>query len=57
MEACDRKLQYIEDRYDKVIEYEVKNHKVLQMMLKIIRYISAGNASTVVLTETAYFQT
>lgn len=26
-------------------------------MLKIIRFINAGNSSTIILTETAYFQT
>ena len=47
----------MEQSYDRTIEYEVKNHRILELMLKIIRYINAGNSSTVVLTETAYFQT
>ena len=47
----------MEQNYDRMIEYEVKNHRILELMLKIIRYINAGNSSTVVLTETAYFQT
>ena len=54
---CNKKLDYMEGKYDKLLEYSVTNLKILKLMLKIIRFINAGNSSTIISTETAYFQT
>lgn len=57
MEITNKKINYLFDKYDKLIEYEVLNGKILKTVLKIIRYINAGNSDSIVSTETAYFQT
>lgn len=57
MERCDRKINYLFEKYDKLIEYEVQDWKILRTILRIIRYINAGNSSSIISTETAYFQT
>lgn len=55
--VCDRKINYLYSKYDKLIEYEAKNWKILKLVIKLIKYINAGNAKTIIKTQTAYFQT
>ena len=57
MERTDRKISYIEQKYDQLLEYEVKSFKILSTLFKIIRYVNAGNSSSILSNETAYFQT
>lgn len=44
MQQCDNKIEYLYNKYDKLIEYEISNYKILKTVLKILRYINAGNS-------------
>lgn len=57
MQATDRKIDYLYEKYDKLLQYEVYNWKILKSLLKIVRYVNSGNSSSIISTETAYFQT
>jgi hypothetical protein len=45
------------NKYDLLIEYDIKNESVYQTLFRLIKYFNAGNAHVILQNQAAYFQT